>query len=381
MHNMMLIIANILKRTFRKKINIIIYLLLPLSGVILSLLIYGGASSRPLRLGITNNDAGVLSADIKADLKRRSNFKVYEIEEGAIKDKILSMDIDAAIVIPEGYSEGIYRGKPASIDVVTIKGQDTTVWVSQMLNGYTDMLVKLSSASGGDRDVFDSMYGQYKEGLAKLTVIELEDKLTGRSMALSSMGILLMFMMLGAGLINILILKEKRDGTYNRICSAPVRDRQYIAANALASLMIVILQILTVQLIMKFVLRIDAGIGDAAMFVILLMFGLAAIGLGLAITAFSSSSYMASTLNTLVMTPTCMLGGCYWPVEFMPDIMQKLSYFMPQRWALDAIKKLQNGGTQADISMSLLILAAFAAALSLLAIYRFSRSKNVQKFV
>ena len=31
-----------------------------------------------------------------------------------------------------------------------------------------------------------------------------------------------------------------------------------------------------------------------------------------------------------------MLGGCLWDIDFMPEIMQKIAYFVPQRWAMDA---------------------------------------------
>lgn len=381
MRNMLLIIVNILKVIFRKKGNIIVYLFLPLAGVLLSLLMYGNTGTAPLRVGITNHDTGVLSADLKTALQSSNTYKVYDVKEGEINDKLLNMELDAAIVIPDGYSDSIFSGTPEHIEVISIKGQETTVWVNQMLNSYTDTLYKLSAASGGDRAAFVSMYGQYKAGAVKLTVVKLKDKLAGRNMTLSSMGFLIMFIMLGAGFINMIILKEKRDRTYHRICSAPVNARQYIAGNAITSLLIVIIQILIIQIVMKFLLRIDTGVSDIAMFVILLMFGLVAIGIGLVVTAFSSSSYMASTLSTLIMTPTCMLGGCFWEIDLMPDIMQKIGYFVPQRWAMNAIQKLQTGGGQGDIFMNLLILAAFAVALVLIAIYRFSRTTNLQKFV
>lgn len=76
-----------------------------------------------------------------------------------------------------------------------------------------------------------------------------------------------------------------------------------------------------------------------------------------------------------------MLGGCFWDISLMPDFMQKIGYFVPQRWAMDAIQKLQNGGAQADILLNLIILAAFAAAFILTAIYKFSRTTSLQKFV
>lgn len=380
MRNMLLIIANILKVTFRKKGNIIVYLFLPLAGVLIALLIYGNQGSTVLRIGVVNSDTGVFSQDLKASLQEAGNFTVSDVSGEEVSGKLLNMELDAVIKIPVGYTESIYKGNPEKIEVQSVKGQETTIWISQRLNSHTDTLYKLSAAAGGNRILFDTIYAQYKSNPARLTVVKLEDEVTGKNMAQTSVGFLIMFLMLGASFINMIILKEKRDRTYHRICSAPVNARQYIAGNAITSLLVVIAQILIIQVSMKYIFRIDTGISDASMFIILLMFGLVAIGVGLVVTAFSSSSYVASTLSTLIMTPTCMLGGCFWDISQMPDIMQKIGYFVPQRWAMNAINKLQTGGTQSDIYMNLLILAAFAAALLLIAVYRFSRTNNTQKF-
>lgn len=141
------------------------------------------------------------------------------------------------------------------------------------------------------------------------------------------------------------------------------------------------IQITMVLLMMKFALGIDTGVNGLHLFIILLMFAFVAVGTGLLITAFSGSSYMAGTLNTLVLTPTCMLGGCYWEPELMPDFMQKIGFFTPQRWAMDAIGRLQAGGPFGSVTLNLLVLAAFALALMLIAAFRLSRADNVQRFV
>ena len=380
MRNMLLIIANILRSTFRKKGNIIVYLFLPLLGVLMSLLIYGNSGNTVLSIGVLNNDNGIFSLNMKETLQEADNFTVSDVSDSDISARLLNMELDAVIKVPAGYTESIYNGKPEKIEVISVKGQETTAWIEQRLNSYTDALYRLSIASGNDRAALDAMYGRYVSSRAKLMSVKVEDKSTGKNMALSSVGFLIMFLLFGASSINMIILKEKRDRTYHRICSAPVSARQYIAGNALTSLLVVVVQILMILVAMKFVFRIDTGISALLMFIILLMFGLVAIGIGLVVTAFSSSSYMAATLSTLIVTPTCMLGGCFWDISNMPDIMKRIGYFVPQRWAMNAIQKLQSGGAMSDIYMNLLILGAFAAALLLIAVYRFASVNNMQKF-
>lgn len=373
-------IANNLKVSFRKKGNIIVYIFLPLLGVLFSLLVYSGAGTI-LKVGVADNDKSVFSADLKQVMQGKDGFTVSDITEDEVNNKLLESELDAVVIIPEGFGKSIYDGNVKTIEVVSVKGQSVTVWVEQMLNSHVDSLSRLSAAAGGDKAMFDKMYAQMKNELIKMNVVKLADKVVSKNMTITAIGLLIMFMMLGTSFTSMLILKEKRMRTYHRICSAPVNSWKYILANAVTSLIISVIQILIIQVAMKYIFRIDTGIGDVEMFVVLLMFGLVAIGIGLVVTAFSGSSYMASTLSSLIMTPTCMLGGCFWSVSMMPEFMRKLSYFMPQRWAIEALEKLQAGDSMAGIYLNLFVLFAFALALMLISAYKFSRTSNVQKFV
>jgi len=117
------------------------------------------------------------------------------------------------------------------------------------------------------------------------------------------------------------------------------------------------------------------------MLVILGCFGLVAISIGMMIVALARSSYEAGVASTLVITPSCMLAGCFWPVEYMPAIMQKISYFIPQRWALDAVQALQRGAAFHDVAGNLVVLMAFAAVFFVLSAYRFSTTDDVSRFI
>ncbi len=381
MRNILLMIANNLRVSFRKKGNIIVYIFLPLLGVVFSLLVYSGNGTSALRVGVADNDKSVLSADLKQVMQGKEGFTVSDLAEEEINNKLLESELDAAVVIPEGFGKSVYDGKARTIEVVSLKGQSVTVWVEQMLNSHIDSLSRLSAAAGGDKTMFDKMYAQMNNELIIMNVVKLADKVVAKNMTITAIGLLIMFMMLGTSFTSMLILKEKRMRTYHRICSAPVNSWKYILANAVTSLIISVIQILTIQVAMKYVFRIDTGVGDVEMFIVLLMFGLVAIGIGLVVTAFSGSSYMASTLSSLIMTPTCMLGGCFWSVGMMPEFMRKLSYFMPQRWAIEALEKLQAGDSMASVYLNLFVLFAFALALMLISAYKFSRTSNVQKFV
>ena len=381
MKNLLILMKNTLKVIFRKKSNYIIYLLLPILGVLLSTAMYSSAGSGRVNIAVADMDAGVISANLIAELKGRESFNIVEVSQTDIRPGLVDRKYDSAIIIPEGFQAGVYGGSIPQIEIMSLKGQESTIWIENFINMYLQNLTSLNIASNGDRGLFDRMYDGYREGTLKITPEKLEDVSNSKSVTVSSLGFLIMFTMLGTSFTTQFILNEKRTRTYYRIFAAPVSFREYIAANTFTNLIIVAIQIIFIQLVIKFVFRIETFVPDGILFLILFLFGMVAIGINMLITAFSSSSYMASTLSSLIMTPTCMLGGCFWPVEVMPEIMRKIAFFMPQWWSLDAIRKIQTGSNLNNIGMHLAILVAFAAALLLAAVYKFFRGSDVQKFV
>lgn len=381
MKNIILLTLNTLRVTFRRKGNIIIYVILPILGILISSAIYGGSGTRPINVGVVDQDASRLSAAFVESMKQWGNYRTTVVEEKDINGNLLDGKQDCVLVIPAGYEKSLWSGSAEKIRLISVKGQESTVFLENFINLYGQNLSDIVTVSGEDRALFDRLYKGYQEGALKMSVEKLKDERSSKNATVLGLGMLIMFVMLGAGMTSQFILNEKKNRTYYRICSAPVRVREYLAGNAITSLLIVTVQVVFVQLLMKVAFRIETFIPDLVLFLLLFTFGIVATGFGMLITAFSSSSYMAGTLSSLVITPTCMVGGCFWPLEYMPEFMQKIALFMPQRWVLDAVQKLQRGSELSDILLNLVILLAFAAALFLVSIYKFGRTKDVAKFV
>ncbi len=56
---------------------------------------------------------------------------------------------------------------------------------------------------------------------------------------------------------------------------------------------------------------------------------------------FFKNSSSANAMQNMVIVPTCLLAGCYFPYDIMPSAVQKVANFLPQRWLLDTVSKLQ----------------------------------------
>lgn len=379
MRNVILLTKNTLKLLLRRRSNIILILLSILVPLIFLSFSFAGDSQ--LRIGIVNKDSSVISSDLIKSLKNSDKFKIILLTEKNINDKVVKGDVDCALFIPVGYGQSIIDNKVENLQIVSIKGEDATTWIKSYINIYVRNLLDLSKAANGNRDTFDKIYEEYKNLSFNLKTVLVKDKSHSNIATMRSLGFFIMFLMLSTGSIAELMLQEKRDKTFYRVCAAPVSPKTYIFSNFIVNTLVMIFQIVVILLLMTWFLKINFSISLFQIFIVLLCFGIVSIGLGMVIIAFSDSTVQSSTLTTLIVTPTCMLGGVFWPIDLMPKILQRISDFMPQKWAIDAINKLQTGTGFNQVWVNIAILLAFAAAFLLIASYKIKTSEKTADFV
>lgn len=381
MRNMWLIVLNNLKVTFRKKKNIVVYIVIPILTTIVSLALYSGNSSDMVKVGIVNKDGGVLASDYISSLQKNERFKVSNIDEGEVNNSISTRKLDCVVEIPKDFEKSIHDGSLKEIKLSSIKGEAATAWIKVYCNYYIKNLMDIGAAAQGNTAAFSKMYEGFKSQQTTLTVEKLQDESTNKSATVQSMGFLLMFIMVQAIGTSSIIVKERQNRTYNRIRTAPVDSKMYILANVVTNILIILVQVIIVVMVATKVIHMNTFIPDIYLIFILLCFGIASVGLGILIVALSKTSYQVSTATTLISTPTCMLGGCFWSVSMMPDSLQKAANFLPQKWTLDAITKLQAGSNLGDIAINIVIILAFAVAFFIMAAYKFNNSDKANNFI
>jgi ABC-2 type transport system permease protein len=375
------LMKKIVSVTFRKKRNIIIYFGMPLIGIFISFLAYGGSGQQTLKVGVINQDQQQIAGDTIHFLESLKNVHVTILKESEVNDKITSGTLDCAITLNQGFSESILHGNPRNIQIVSIKGAQITAFVKSYLYNYLDNIVSISKASNGDSATFNKMYTRYQQADFKLTAKSLADTSKNKDMTYQTIGFLIMIMLMSAGNFAEIIIKEKENRTYFRLLSTPINARKYVLANIAVNMTVMLAQILFTLFFITNIFHIEMHVPFWEMAIVLIMFALVAVGLSLMIVSFASSSSSAGALQNLVFTPSCLLAGCFWPVEIMPKAVQKIADFMPQHWTLDTISKLQHGSQLGSLYLNFMILIAFALAFFLIATYKFGRNNSVKNFV
>lgn len=381
MKDILWLIQKTLSVLLKNKKGLLIIIGLPIVGTLISFLIYGNVGQGTLRIGIVDHENHYIANDTVKFIEGLDHIKVSKIQSSEVEENLASKKLDAVITLDSGFSQSVRDGKPSHIEISSIKGAQITGFIKSYLYNYIDNITAMSKVAQDDQSKFDKMYVSYQKNSFKLTAHTLKDTSKNKDMTNQTVGYLMMFMLFSAVNFSELILKEKENRTYFRLLSTPIDGRKYILSNVAVNMVIMMIQIIVTVLFMTNVFHIAPHMPLIVMIGVLMIFGLIAIGLSLAIVSFAKNSTSANAMQNIIITPTCLLAGCFFPFDIMPASVQKIAEFLPQRWLLDTIMKLQQGTKFADLYLNILILFAFAISFFLIAIYKFGRNNDARNFI
>ncbi|EOS57829.1 ABC transporter permease [Paenibacillus barengoltzii] len=372
-----------LRKTFRKRSNLILYVALPLAGILLSLMIYGNGGDAGLRVGVVNQDGDKpIATDTIRFLEGLDQIRLTEVTEAELREQLAAGQLDSGLVLGVGYSDSILAGEPDHIGIQSVKGTTVTAYMKAMLYNYTGNLAALSRVAQGDEAKFAQLYEDYQQSGITFTVHSADSSVEQKqAMTYQTIGFLIMLMMMSAVNLSELILKSREDRTFFRIISSPINAKQFVISILIVNLIVMAVQIVVTLFFLEVVFHIDTGVPFGRMALLLMLFALVSIGLSLVIVVFSKNSGISSALQNIIVTPTCLLAGCFFPSEIMPEAVRRISEFMPQHWVLQSIENLQQGESLAQIWFNLSVLAAFALVFFLLAAYKIARNNDTRNFV
>jgi ABC-2 type transport system permease protein len=111
-----------------------------------------------------------------------------------------------------------------------------------------------------------------------------------------------------------------------------------------------------------------------SVFLVVLLLGISIAALAVIIGTWSRSQEQAIATAVIIAIIAGMLGGCVYQLNAVSPTVNHVGHIVPQAWAMDAFVKLISGhATFGDTLPQIGALAAFAAVLSALAVWYYSR--------
>lgn len=376
MGKIILVIKTILKRMFKKPSSFFLYLILPIAVSIGMYLLFNLEDHDKTNITVVDADQTMLSRSLIGNFEGTDGFDISHVHLSYLHQHMMDTGTSLAYIIPSGFEKAILAGEKPALEILSVGDQDT-IWLDEILSAHVDTLMMMAEASNFQKkQLYENIY-QLKDGRVNYESALIQDEAKKKSVTVRTFGNYMVVLLISTFTIPFQILNEKRQGTFARIGMSPIHPKSYIFANIIANVLVMMVQVGVVLLTLKFILGAVFFVNPFIIYLILILFALCGISLGVFIAAYSKNTNAAGAFMGIIVSPSCMIAGCLWPIEFMPEYMQKIAYITPHRWTLDAISTIQANQNIVEILPHLLVVLSFTLLFFLIAVYKFKHEDKL----
>jgi len=175
-------------------------------------------------------------------------------------------------------------------------------------------------------------------------------------------------------LTGISFLRERSQGTLERLMASPVTRGDIVLGYLLGFFLFALLQSLIIVLFTVYALDIQytGSLWEILVFQTVVLVG--AINLGIFISAFAKNEFQMVQFIPLIILPQVFLCGLLWPVEQMNTALQWIAKFLPLTYAVNGLRDIMlHGKTLGETGGDLLVLAGFAVGISIVTAFSLRR--------
>jgi ABC-2 type transport system permease protein len=302
--------------------------------------------------GVVDSDKSVLSGTLIEKLEER--FMVIEKNKEDISEALTDDDIPWVLLIPEGFSDALMNNTVPELEGYSLTVSD----FSALGSVYAESITRSLMLMGTEDEEILSEWLETSRVSSEFT--EKGDNWGAITFWLGFFGFI---SMLTAYFVVKTLTEDKRRGMPDRLGVLPMHQRNYLIQSVLAAF---VATEITVALLMLVIFIFLGAIPNFIMlFLLLSLYNLFTVSMVFAVISFLKDLGAASVVVSLSATIFAMLGGVFWPLELVPDFMQKLAWFSPGYWLVRGISDIKTV-TFGGYGIAVLFLSGFTAVAILL---------------
>ncbi len=340
------------------------------------LLLYGYALNfdiRHVRLAVDDRDHTAESRALIAAFVNSGYFDlVATIGDGGARetwptvDRLMDTnDVRAVVVVPPGLGRAVQTGRPVAVQVL-LNGDNANTATTVM--GYAVTIIRSESA-------------RYLPAAASAApLVSVEPRVwynpSLRSALFLVPGLIAYIAMITAVASTALsIVREKERGTMEQVRMAPLDAASFVVGKTVPYFVVSLLSALVIIVVSMALFGMPMRGSWLLLLLSLSLFLVGALGLGLLISSVADTQQVAFQAALLVsFLPTLMLSGFIFPIASMPRFLQLVTYAVPARYFLIALRGVVlKGAGIAAFAVDLAALAVFAVVVLALASVRLRR--------
>jgi ABC-2 type transport system permease protein len=170
---------------------------------------------------------------------------------------------------------------------------------------------------------------------------------------------------------------ERTSGNLERLQATPLRASEIVIGYAIAFSIIGMLQSILLLVIGVTVFNIMIVGHIALAFLVIALLAVVSLSLGILLSSLAKREAQAIQFFPLIVLPTFLLAGIFWPVEAIPSWLRPLSYAIPPSYAVDATRSVMlRGWGIGGIWVDIVALFGFAVAFLSLAVWSLQRGRG-----
>ena len=330
-----------------------------LFGGALELLAIGWATSRPitnLPMMIWDMDRTAASRNLVISLENTGVFTMTEPADSMaiIKDQMDRGEINAAVLIPHGFSQELESLSGEPILQVILNGAESMP-ARESLRAVEGVVRSLDEKITIDKLGIDSeMFQGFDFSLRVWFNEALNDAFytTPAELALMLEFTILLFAALTFS-------REREFGTLEQLLVMPFSSIEIIIGKSIPVIMVGLIDFALMLSLNSFAFHIPIRGSILLLFTLAFLYILVELGKGMAISVFSKSQHQAFLLVFMVGMIDFLFTGYAAPVESMPKVIQYVAYLIPAHHWLNIMRGITlKGSTILDLLPSILYLLA-----------------------
>jgi len=300
---------------------------------IIQVLVFGYAATYDLShvpFAVYNEDPGPLSRDVVAAFHGSANFQ--EVAQITHDEQIVPLiDRKEALMllhIGPHFSRDLVLGRPALVQVI-VDGRNSNT--AALTLTYVRTIADRFNSQWGDR------HGQFTPP-ARLDIRAwFNPNLESRWFIVP--GIVALLTLLVTMLVTALsVAREREQGTFDQLLVTPLRPVEILLGKAIPGFLIGLVEASAIILVARWWFHVPLRGSVLTLYMGVALFLLAAVGVGLMISALATTQQQGLLGAFLFMVPAIILSGFATPLANMPPLVQHLTLINPMRYFMVVLR-------------------------------------------
>jgi ABC-2 type transport system permease protein len=254
-----------------------------------------------------------------------------------INDLLDGEHVRVVLVVPSSFSKDIQRGKSASVQVI-VDGANSNAAATVL--GYINAMIQQYSLKVM-AESFMRMGGQ------QITLpIDFQPRVWYNPELKSAKFLvpgLIAFILMVTTVVStaLSVVRERELGTMEQIMVSPIRPIELILGKTIPYIIISLFATAVILFLGYILFDVSIKGNIFLLFLMTLFFLVGGLGLGMLISTLVETQQLAFMIAVIVsMLPTFILSGFVFPIRNMPAIIQAVTYLIPARYFLVALRAI-----------------------------------------